>query len=257
MKHTRSEKIKILCLAAATIVTCWNGSLSDSNTDKRPDVNFYGTLLDHSAKHPVKVEDILIGGKYKQIPAYQVIEIATNASSGKELDPKQNKVLLDLDEIASIELLCPDRPIECEKTINNSRYTEIIVTSIAGSPQHYLIESSRTLSCIQMDKGPDETSKPVSQERKLNIIHIKKLIIKGKKSAIDMNESRIRQEEKDSDKVRLAENTEKIIDEIEKNVKNLPQDDPSHYEKFKRSIISLLRSLRDQIQKMLSLIKTS
>lgn len=264
MKRGNPKSINILSILTIVILTCWNGSMIDSNTkDKRPDVNFYGTLQDHQSI--TNVEDILIGGKYKQIPVYQEIDLTKKStmkesvdqvkSSSKEIDPKQNKTLLDLDEVASIALKYPDQPIEHEVTINNTKYIEIIVTSINNSKQTFLVESSRDLSCLKIDKGPEQNKKPVLEERKLNMIHVKNLIIKGKKAAQDMNQSRMRDEMESSDKVEIAKNIEESLDQIEKNVKNLPHDDPSQFEKFKDSIISLLRSLRDQLQKMLHMIK--
>jgi hypothetical protein len=263
MKHASPNSKLTLSITALVFFTSWNGSVVDSNNkDKRPDVNFYGTLQDHSNKI-ISIEDILINGKYKQIPVYQIIDERTasktktsvDQSKAIEMDPKQNKTLLDLNDIASIALKHPDKPIEHEIEINNHKYIEIMVTLINGSVQNYLIESSRDLSCLKVDQGQEANTKPIFEERKLNMIHVKNLIIKGKKSAQDINSSRMRDEMNSSDKVEIAKNTEEILDQIEKNVKDLPENDPSQYEKFKKTIVSLLRSLRDQLQKMLSMIK--
>ncbi|OGB86351.1 hypothetical protein A3J41_00780 [candidate division TM6 bacterium RIFCSPHIGHO2_12_FULL_38_8] len=264
MKLISAKSIKIIALTSIIFLTCWNGSMVDSNSkDKRPDVNFYGILQDH--KSTTKVEDILIGGKYKQIPVYQEVHqvaksdvktsVDQSSSKSAEMDPKQNKTLLDLDEVASITLKYPDNPIEHEIKINNTKYVEILVTSINNSTQTYLIESSRDLSCLKIDQGPEQNQKPVLEERKLNMIHVKNLEIKGKKSAQDVNQSKARDDMANTDKVEIALKIENDLDQIEKNVKNLPQHDPSQYEKFKQSIIALLRSLRDQLQKMLHMIK--
>lgn len=260
MKRSPVKLIQVFSILTAILCTSWNGSMVDTNSkDKRPDVNFYGTLQDH--KSTANIEDILIGGKYKQIPVYQTVlpyeksSTPTEKNKTLQMDPKQNKTFLDLDEISSIALKYPDQPIEHELIINGSKYVEILVTSINGSIQTYLIESSRDLSCLQIEQGIEKNQKPVQEERKLNMTHVRNLIIKGKKAAQDVNQSRMRNEMVSTDKVEIAKNIEESLDQIEKNVKNLPHDDPSQYEKFKHSMISILRSLRDQLQKMLNMIK--
>lgn len=257
MHRLFSQKKLFLC-SAIVILTCWNGSMVDTKgKDKRPDINFWGELEDHKEK--CKVEDILIGGKYEQIPVYQTVSDVKKSNekpkeSGIEIDPKQNKIFLDLNQIASISLLHPDRPIEHELSINNRKYTEIVVRTITGSQQTYLVESSREISCLKIEQGPKGDQKAIQEERKLNIIHVKNLWIKGYKSHkenITTNSS----DSSISEKTKVSESTEQILDQIEKKVNNLPKEDPSNYDKLKESLLSLLRALRDQLQKMLSMIR--
>ncbi|MFA5998775.1 MAG: hypothetical protein WC747_02020 [Candidatus Babeliales bacterium] len=259
MKHLQSQK-PLLLLAAFTTFLCWNGSTMDSNgKDKRPDTNFYGTIEDHSAKFDA--EDILIGGKYEQIPVYQTIKdykkpTEKDAGSKSEIDPKQNKTFLDLHEITSIELLDPEHPTSSEIEINNRKYIEIIVTSINGNKQNYLVETSREISCLKIDKGLSKDQNQILEERKLNIIHVRNLTIKGYKSAKDAKH--IRRGEDDSQDIKkadVASATEKTLDQMEEKVKNLKQEDPSSYEMFKSSMLSLLKSLRQQLQTMLNMLK--
>ena len=42
---------------------------------------------------------------------------------------------------------------------------------------------------------------------------------------------------------------------MEEKVKNLPKQNPSQYESFKNSMLTLLRGLREQLQKMLNMLK--
>lgn len=251
---------KLFICAFLLVFLSWNGSMVDnSKPNKRPDVNFYGTLTDHAST--CKVEDILVGGKYEQIAVYQPIKEAKTAlektkdtgATPIEIDPKQNKILLDLHEITSISLKYPDKPIDHELLINNRKYVEIEVTSITGSKNEYIIESSREISCLKIDKGPNHDQQPITEERKINIIHVKELHITGFKSAQDTTKSYSR-DTTISEKTEIATSTEKILDQIEEKVNNLPKED-SQYTKFKESLLSLLRSLRDQLQKMLSMIK--
>ena len=261
-------------IITAILLTCWNGSMVDSEAkDKRLDVNFYGVLTSHN-NSSVKVEDIAIRGKYNGIAFYSIPQeknqtlpstgsataMASMPTQPKELDPKKDKVLLNLHDIASIELAFPDKPTEHELTINGNKYTQVIITLTNDTHQNYLVESSCDISCLQVNQGADKNTKPVLEKRKLNISHIKKLVIKGKKGAQDINQSRITEEMQSNDKVEIAKNTEEILDQIQNQVDTLSQDqamqNSSHFQQFKSSVVSLLRSLRDQLQKMLSMIKS-
>jgi len=228
------------------LITCWNGSLVETSEKKRPDVNFYGTITVHSSTQKT-IEDILIGGKYEEIPVYENNE----SKPSTVIDPKKNKIFLDLHNISSIELKYPDSPTEHELKISNQQYIEIIVTFITGSKQTYMVETSREISCLEIDKGSDNLQNPINKERKLSFIHAKKLIINGYKSGEPTKKSKKYEKE---DKVDAANNTEKTLDQIEKNVNNLSKDS-SNYETIKNSLLSLLRTLRNQIHKLLSMIK--
>lgn len=260
----KSQKL-FVPLLFATLFCCWNGSIVDSEgKGKRPDVNFYGTIEDHHKTS--RVEDILIGGKYEVIPVYQAIKVQKKLSADdakqSEIDPKQNKILLDLKEIRSIELKHQDHPTSSQIEVNNRDYVEIIVTSITGKTKNYLIESSRKVSCVEIDQGRDKT---VREERELNMIHIRKMIIKGYKSVKEEPEKTYHDKHFDeqdrltkqtsNEKKEVAKNTENILGAIEKNVANLSHESPSTIETMKETILSLLKSLREQLQKMLNMLQ--
>lgn len=259
MKHSIISHKKLISCTLVLIFTSWNGSMIDTSNNKRPDVNFYGELTDNNST--CKVEDILIGGKYEDIYVYEPIKNAKTAleklkdtgTALKEEDPTANKIKLNLQDVTSIELTHPDHPIEHELVINNRKYTKIEVTSITGNKETYLIESSREISCLKIDKGPEQDQQPVTNGRKINMINVKKLLIKGYKGAQDKAKPHY-SDAHQSEKAEIANSTEKILDQIEEKVNNLPKED-SNYDKLKHSLLSLLRSLRDQLQKMLSLIK--
>jgi hypothetical protein len=259
MKHFNSKSIGIFSIVAIVLLTCWNGSMVDSGSkDKRPDVNFYGTL------NGEQVEDILIGGKYNEIPVYKLIEsenkstmkesVDQSKSSMAEKSPTSDQTKLNLDDVASIALKYPETPTAKEITINTKKYVTINVMLINSSMHEYMVEAERTINALAIDKGPNN-DQPILSKRVVKMSALKNLIIKGRKAAQDMNQSRMRKENEDTDKITLANNIEKDLDQIAQEVDNLPQHDPSQYEKFKSSIVKLLRSLRDQLQKMLNMIK--
>tara|TARA_Y100000588_G_C14269890_1_gene931842 strand:+ start:332 stop:1075 length:744 start_codon:yes stop_codon:yes gene_type:complete len=238
---------------------CWNGSLVDSDTkDKRPDVNFYGTIEDHNKTF--KVEDILIGGRYQDIAVYPTISKSKkiNTDQKEQVDPKQNKALIDLHEIKSIELKHPDHPTASTIEINKRDYIEIIITSINDTRKDYLIETSRKVTCKEIDKGPKDTKEEVLVERELNMIHIKKMTIKGYKSIKEKDQHKeygVTTSHNKHQKHEISKDTSNILDQIEKNVKDLSHDNPSTLEQMKSSILTLLKTLREQLQKILNMLQ--
>lgn len=264
------KSLQLLSLSTALLLFCWNGSMVDSEGKaKRPDVNFYGTIEDHTKKF--YAEDILIAGKYEAIPVYPAIKsskkrdrdnqfLSPNNNDKEEVDPKQNKALLDLHEVKSIELKHPEHPTASTIEINKRDYIEIIVTSINNTKKNYLIETSRKITCKEIDKGPEGHNKEVLVERELNIIHIKKMKIKGYKSIKESHEKKdlyapVAKTNLVSEKKEVSKNTENLLDQIEENVKNLSQDNPSTFDKMKSSILTLLKALREQLQKMLNMLQ--
>lgn len=260
MTHSPS-KHGLMCLATLTTILCWNGSTVDStNKNKRQDTNFYGTISDYASTDPVSVEDIAIADK-DTFAVYQTVkdikktsEKSTDKNIKTDMDPKQNKSLLDLHDISIIEAHNTEHPTASEIEINNRKYIEIDVTFINGNKQTYLVESTREVSCLRVDKGEDHKASPVMEKRKLNMIHVKNLTIKGYKSAKETSKNH--DEKQASKKAEVSGATEKILDQLEENVKNLPKDNSSQYDKIRSTMLSLLRSLREQIQKMLNMLKS-
>lgn len=265
MNQYTYHKVSFLALLLLTTITCWNGTMMEStSTHKRPDVNFYGWIEDHYKTFVA--EDILIGGKYEVIPVYQAVsknKMKSDEDKEQAVDPKQNKALLDLKEVKSIELKHPDHPTASQIKINSRDYIEIIAVSINGTKKNYLIESSRKVTCREIDKGPEGKHEEVHEERELNMIHIKKLTIKGYKSTRDEEpqkhyqknakeyDKRVTKEDKAQE---LANNTGEILKKLEENVQNLSQENPSALEKIKASMLSMLKALREQLQKMLNML---
>lgn len=261
MKSHLYKKYICSTLVILTTICCWNGSMVESTTsNKRPDVNFFGQIEDHYKTFAA--EDILIGGKYEVIPVYQAITKKNNSNeNNKDIDPKQNKALLDLYEIKSIELKHPTEPTASQININNRDYSEIIVTSINDTKKNYLIESGRKITCKEIDKGPKGE---VHEERELNITHLRKLTITGykgatpepmKKSYDQVSQSTQAAEDKESEKKDIAHNTNSLLDQIEKNVQNLSQESPTTFESLKSSILTMLKALREQLQKMVNMLQ--
>lgn len=258
-------------LYIAILFFCWNGTLVDtSEKSKLPDVNFYGTIEDNK-EGSFNFEYILIDRKYENIPVYAYTNIkslrkrllqkidAKDSNGDKKDDPSQNIARLNLSEIKSIELLHPSQPTASIVEINGKDYIEIGVTLINGTKHNYIIETTRKITCKQIDKGTDNKQN-IFIDRDLTMMQVKKIAIKGYKSPNDSDEKRttrgssqnISQEEK---KESISKHTEYLLDQIEENVKNLSADNATAMEKMKNTITILLKSLREQLQKMLDLLQ--
>ncbi|MBV8660863.1 MAG: hypothetical protein JO129_01820 [Candidatus Dependentiae bacterium] len=254
-------------IAVLAILFCYNASMVTNNSAEsstEPDVNFYGILEDHV--HTTEVESILIDGRYKDIPVYQQVVSPTQqdktAIPTQEIDPKQNKTLINLQDIKSISLEHPNNPTASSIKVNNRVYIQIIVELLHGTKKKYLVESTRKITCKEIDKSADIQEKPTLQTRNINFIHVKKLTIKGFKSNQPYKAREVGPISKESEKPTLHQEKNKLqhdaaqlLNSIEENVKNLPIDNPSAFETMRSTILVLLKSLRDQLQKFLDMIK--
>jgi len=267
MNNIKKSKVQVWTIALSTILCCWNGSLVDSNASEastKPDIEFHGTLEDHANTAPV--ESILIGGKYESIPLYQQIAAPTQSDKksgeAQDIDPKQNKTLINLQDIKSIALQHPSNPTSSSIQVNNKTYIQIIVESSHGTKKKYLVESTRKVTCKEVDKNTKDQDSPTLQSRDINFIHVKKLIIKGHKSNHPYQSAQIETTSKEStkpslskDKTEFKNNAAELLHAIEENVKNMPTDNPYTFETMRSTILTLLKSLRDQLQKFLDVIK--
>lgn len=250
------------------LLCCYNGSIVDNNpagSSTDPDTNFYGTLEDHFKK--AEIESILIGGKYESIPVYQDVFKSMTDKKDKivddSIDPKQNKILINLKDIKSIALKHPESLTASSVSINNKKYVQIIVTSISGVKKEFLIEGSRRITCKEIDLGAEKQHTAILQDRDLNFTHIKKLNIHGYKSDKKRNpaadllpmphklETKLSTDEKN----KFRTDTAQILHSIEENIRNLPTNNPTAFETMRQTVLLLLKSLRDQLQKFLDMVK--
>ncbi|MDP3788744.1 MAG: hypothetical protein Q8Q60_05520 [Candidatus Chromulinivorax sp.] len=282
-----NKNLYAMTIAIAALLCCMNASMITTNSadmSTEPDINFYGTLEDHV--HTAEIQSILIGGRYESIPVYQHMtpqKASTNEQGhNKDIDPKQNKILINLQDIKSIALEHPHNPTSSSIQVNNKTYIQIVVESLHGTKKKYLVEATRKITCKEIDKSADINDKLTLQERDINFIHVKKLTLKGFKSnhpyqapsdfakaspdkqahiakienstkpnLVSGESSAALLQEKDD----LKNNAAELLHAIEENVKNLPMDNPSAFETMRSTILTLLKSLRDQLQKFLDMIK--
>lgn len=268
MKKIISSSSYFFTMITCIILFCWNASVVDNNTSNSstdPDNNFYGTLEDHFRK--AQVESILIGGKYEGIPVYQ--DVTKSMTDKKDtlidniIDPKQNKILLNLKDIKSIALKHPENLSASSISVNSKKYVHIVVTSLSGTKKEFLVEGSRRITCKEIDSSSEKQDTKLLQERDLNFTHIKKLNIHGYKSEKkESAQSHVDTIKKSSEIINITEqknkfkaDTAQILHSIEENIKNLPINNPTAFETMRETVLLLLKSLRDQLQKFLDMVK--
>ncbi|KKP35977.1 MAG: hypothetical protein UR26_C0001G0021 [candidate division TM6 bacterium GW2011_GWF2_32_72] len=165
------KKTLSIYLLIPSLFVLMNLSQQSDDTQEKPDVNFYGELID-AAGNKFNVENISIGssrpGLYKKIAVYEI-------PGNKETLPGDNVTELDLSEIQEIKQQNPAEPVIHE--FKNRKYVEIIVVSKddKGTENKYIIEENRWIFC-------DEINMAGPTEKKVAFKAINSLKINGYKS---------------------------------------------------------------------------
>ncbi len=130
-------------MAAFLSINFSSQDTSVDGSDKKPSINFYGTLTDTTGQK-YQVEDITISGMYKQIPVYQ-------KPKDKQTDPHVHITRLDFVEMHMLRIPNPQDIL----TFNNRQYIEIEVTSrdATRTKQNYIIERSKRIICDQINSA--------------------------------------------------------------------------------------------------------
>ncbi len=169
MSRSLKKIVRILVL----ILFCGYCNLESMRTEKeKPEINFYGKLIDSSG-HSYAVENITIGGRYKDIIVYQ--KPNTNARY-----PDTHKTQLNLAEISRIQTFFDptDQTNGSTKkilTFDKRDYIQIEVTWHGRmSNQRYIIERYKKIFCDQVIDG-------LLLEKEISFEALKELRIDGYK----------------------------------------------------------------------------
>jgi len=179
-----------ICILGTLILGNWGQSETTIECDKKQQVNFYGSLLTHQAKESINVDNISIGGKYKQIPLIEKPTItnggqqtATDTDGKKtrkeiklEVDPKTDLVTtkIDLSEVSALQVPYPQTTWSYQKESGHRKieFLEVIVTSNnqQKTQSHYLIEARTKIYCDEInDAGPIAKEVPLAAANILKI----------------------------------------------------------------------------------------
>ena len=158
----------IVSLSALSILLlCHWGSNNESNDSivgggKKPDVNFYGTVIDNTGT-TVQANSITISGMYRQIPVYLEPKDLTQ----KEYNPSDNIARIDLAEISKISIENPEKLY----TFLNRSYIEIHILSNDGvTTNKYMIETSKKIFFDEVNEsGPIEREVSLTALQEVNI----------------------------------------------------------------------------------------
>lgn len=152
-----------LALSVISIIFLANLTQQASTNGKSyPDVNFQGVINTQSGTQ-LNVENILIAGKYKQIPVFERPTVVAEKNT-LNYDPSDKKrsitSYLDLAEIKTIRI---DNPTiftyQREKGFSKTEFVEITVASTNNKDpeKQYLIKLSSTITCDEIhESGPVE-----------------------------------------------------------------------------------------------------
>ncbi|HSW73584.1 MAG TPA: hypothetical protein VLG71_00345 [Candidatus Limnocylindria bacterium] len=174
-------KKHLLALSMASIFFLVNMTSEETTIEghKRQKVNFYGTLTTQQDE-VIKVNNIAIAGKYKQILVYEYASAKDTSQESKHVlsqDPKEGIITkIDLSETAEIQVPAPHVLWTHQKRKGQRKieYIEIIVVSgdTQKTKNHYFIETSRKITCEQTNEaGPIEKEVPFQS--------LKNLVIEG------------------------------------------------------------------------------
>ena len=179
-----------MCIICAIILGNWGQSETTVDGDKKQQVNFYGSLLTHQANAPMNVDNISIGGKYKQIPMIEKPTITKDIQGEKtetngkiarqevklDVDPKTELVTtkIDLSEVSSLQIPNPQTIWSYQKE-NGYRKIEFLEVIVFSNNQqktkaHYLLEARTKIYCDEInDAGPIEKEVPLAAVNTLKI----------------------------------------------------------------------------------------
>ena len=165
MKSAQKQLLALNTLGI--ILLCHWGNNNESNTSvtgdgKKPDINFYGTVVDNTGTS-VKANDITIGGMYRQIPVY----VKPKNLNQKDYNPADNIARLDLAEISQISIGDPEKIY----TFVNRTYIEIhVLSNDKKTTNTYIIETTKKLFFNEANEsGPIEREVALNALQEVNI----------------------------------------------------------------------------------------
>lgn len=177
------------CLTIIMALTLgnWGNSETSIDGDKKQQVNFYGSLLTHQTDRSISVDNISIGGKYKQIPMIEKPTSTQNPAASTpsktsrseialSVDPKTDLVTtkIDLNEVSALQVPNPHTiwTYQKENMYRKVEFLEVIVVSNneQKTKAHYLLEARTKIYCNEVnDAGPIQKEVPLAAINTLKI----------------------------------------------------------------------------------------
>lgn len=213
--------------------TSFMSNSSKTEADEN-EIQFYGTLLDHTNSQPQRITNILIGGKNKEIYLYAPIDIEENKKEyEKAANPLDNKVIISVKNIKEITLAYPNRPEKSKIKINNNEFIMIqVVLNYTDETALYLVESMRKITCDELNNK----NQSIKSHREINFLNIKKLTIDGftyKNKQTPLNDTKketapektvISTEKQNSMKTEHTETLHTMINTIKESIMNIHEN---------------------------------
>ncbi len=208
MKHYLLKKI-FFCCSALLFFAHFGGQNSSTSTCEKPAINVSGTLIDTSDQQ-YSVENVTIGGRYTDIPVYQIPKTP-------DVNPDINTTKLDLREIHEIRLASPE-----VLKFNNRDYLEIEVISNDSrrTKNSYIIDRIKRLQCDEINEAG-----PIQKE--LSFLAVKSMVIENARSRQEaISEYKGQMSDKHMVTDMMITKTKALINELEDSAKRLQQENP-------------------------------
>jgi hypothetical protein len=187
MKTTKNHlSILFLCSGSILLLINWGTPETSVDGEKKQSINFYGSLVTHQNAMPIKIDNISIDNKSKQIPMYekpstkQPSKMVNNGTTRQEImldvDPRTELVTtkIDLSEVNEIEV--PEPSIvwtyKKEKGYRKTEYLEVIIISNneQKTKASYLLDLRTKIYCDEINTaGPIEKIVPLQAIKQLKI----------------------------------------------------------------------------------------
>lgn len=180
------KRIMIGAISTIAVITLinWRAAEPTVEGDLKHKVNFSGKLITHQGEE-YDVDNIALGGKYKQIVMYDKPTEHKKPTYNAETKRTEIKLTvnpitdyvatrIDLSEVSELQVPEPNTYWTYQKKKKHRilKFTEIIVISKSNTKRNYLIERKTKLHCDEIDAaGPVEKVVPLPA--------ISRLIIEG------------------------------------------------------------------------------
>jgi len=249
--------MKRYLLPIGALVLCANFSEQTSSSKETPDINFLGTITSQAGEK-INAENITIGGRYEKITVY--------SQPGKDIDPKQAEVKLDLTEIREINVQTPaqslfvytppaqsyiasdgTKQIRTLKGVEYTRFEVVYKDTAEIATKIYLIERDKKIWF-------DELIGPNRIEHRANLDAIKQIKIEEiapNKEMTSISVGKKNFKKPNEIKENNINQMESTISKLEDTVSTMTPDSSMSIEHWKQKLIELLRELRDLLAKIL------
>jgi len=190
MKFLHTTSFLIMCIVSTLWLANWSSQESSIDGNEKQRVNFYGTLVTRQNNKSIRVDNISIDHKFRQIPMYEKPSLQSEVSQAitdkqgnlkrqefmLTVDPRTQLVTtkIDLNETYEIRIPYPEQVwvYQKEQGYRKIEYIEIVIISNneQKTKSHYLLDLKNKIYCDEINPaGPIEKIVPLQAINSLTI----------------------------------------------------------------------------------------